>query len=220
MIELPDVGTPRPVKAAAALVRDREHDVAAAKSAVEETKAAIADAMRADREDYAAALDAGRPDPGDVHEAEARVALVAAERRLAGEELRLEHARAALDEALNTGIETWQASVEKALVEAERDELDLVDRLQAAELERAHRRQALTWVRAYRQASKLPSLAFVPAAPTPIVINPQAGPHTHDVLALVAGIRAGLERATLQAEAARLAEREHADPPAPALHVA
>jgi hypothetical protein len=201
MIELPDLAVPRPVAKAASVVSDRESDVATAKQAVDAAKQTIEQARTDDRALLADALDAGRDDPGTPREDDARALLADAERRLAGEELRLTRARDALDETLSTTIDTWASALEGVVEQADAEALDLVDKLAAAEQERARRRHALTWAHRYQQGEKLPNLATVPQTKSAIVRNPQASPYdTYFVAELVDAVRGGLTRATLAAE--------------------
>jgi hypothetical protein len=206
VIELPEFGQPRPVAQAAALLRDRETDRAAAREAVEQAKRAISTAMSEDRARYADALDRGEEDPGREAEQAARRDLDEAERRFATEEVRLTRARRALDEAIDETIETWEATLRSAVETAETEALSAVDVLVAAEQARASLRVAHFWASQRRTGAKLPNLAHTPVAPSTIVINVQAGPQVHDVLALAASIRTGIEKATLAAEHERQAE--------------
>jgi hypothetical protein len=214
VIQLPEVAVPKKVSSAAALVVEREADVKAARETVEEAKTAISAAVAEDRAAYADALDIGRDDPGTPAEDAARARLGEAERKLAGEELRMTRAREQLDAALQESAEQWTAAIEKATVQAETRVLSLLDELEAAERERARRRHALGWVHAFAENRKLPSLDHTPDSLSTLPIEALAGPQPHTVLALLDFARAGVEKATLTAE--RASDAEHAQ----RLHVA
>jgi hypothetical protein len=208
VIELPEIAMPKPVEKAAAVVRDREADVAAAKAQIEAANIAIQHAVVEDRALFADALDAGGDDPGTPRADEASARLADAERRLAGEELRMMRAREALNAALSESITAWEAAVTKATEQAERDSLKLVDQLAAAERERARRRHAVTWARRYRQGEKLPNLGNVPRTPSALVKNPIASPFdTYGIVDLLDVVR-DVTQAMLAAEHERQAEQE------------
>jgi hypothetical protein len=209
MIELPDLVVPRPIAKAASVVREREADVKAARASGEEAKQAVQAAAGEDRALLADALDRGEGDPGNPKTDAANERVAEAERLLAAEELRQQRAREALDAALAQSIEAWVQAVTKSVEEAEIDVLDLLDQLANAEHERARRRHALAWLRAYRQGEKLPNIASVPISCSTLVRNAQASPYERlPVDDLLAHVRAGVERSTLASEAKGVAERE------------
>jgi hypothetical protein len=210
MIELPEQ-QPRPVAKAAQVVVEREADVAAAKEGIAAAHAAIKAAIEQDRAAYADALDRGEDDPGPEAEENARRELAECERRFAVEEVRLTRAREAFEATCHDAIGGWQETLTRALEKAESEALEAVDALEAAELKRARLRADLFWLERYAERGQLTGLGGAAPAMSPIVINQQAGPRTHDVLTLLGGIRDGIEAATLGAAAARAAEREQAE---------
>jgi hypothetical protein len=207
MIPIPDLQRPRSVAKAAATVEAREADLAAAREAVEQATAAIGPALIEDREAYAAALDAGRPDPGRTNEQAARDALAEAERLLAAEGLRVDRARAELDQTLDTVLDGWETALTAATGKLETESLALVDQLEHAEEQRATARVQLAWLRNRRDGTKLPNLDLVRPALSSIVINRVDSTTTHPVPALLAGIRDGIRATSLEVQAARAAER-------------
>lgn len=219
---IPDVAVPRAVAKAAATVRDREADVAAAKAAIQEANRAIEQALSEDRALLAEALDAGRTDPGTPREGAARQGLADAERRQAGEELRLQRARAALDEAVDEHVDGWQTQLTKALEQADAEVLDLVARLEAAEQERTRRRQMFWWARAKARGEQLPVLGAPPPARSPLLRNQQAGDDVYVVPELLTAVRAGVEQSTASADTARIVayERRLAEQQAEAARIA
>jgi hypothetical protein len=215
VIELPEQAQPKAVARAAEATRAREADLAGARAAVVEANKAIEEAIVADREAYATALDAGRPDPGREAEGEARARLEECQRRLAVEEVRLQRAEVALREAIEGSLTAWQTALERATTEAEQQALEAVDRLRDIELERARRRLALDWTRSFQARKPTPGLGSASSARSTLLRNQMASPYDYvPVAELLDHVRAGIEQATLQAEAARLAERPvlHARP--------
>jgi hypothetical protein len=209
VIELPEQAQPKAVARAAEAVRAREADLAGARAAVVEANKAIEEAIVADREAYATALDAGRADPGREAEGAARAQLEECQRRVAAEETRLERAQAALREAIETTLPDWTAALERATEEAEVVALALVDQLRDAEQERARRRLALAWVRSFQARQQLPSLGHAITAFSTLLRSRMASDRDFLLVGeLLDHVRAGIEQVTLQAEAARLAERE------------
>ena len=214
MIEFPDLAVPRPVAKAAGVVRERESDVSAARAAVDEAKRAVQQAAGDDRALLADALDRGQGDPGTPRADAARERVAEAERLLEGQELRQQRAREALDAVLSQSIDGWVQAVTKSVEQSEADVLDLVDKLVAAEHERARQRHALAWLRAYRQGEKLPNVAAVPTTFSTLLRNERASPYEFlSIDDLLLHVKAGVERLTLASEHGRQASAQH-------LHVA
>jgi hypothetical protein len=213
VIELPEPGRPKQVSKQAEAVRARETDVAAARAALIEANKAIESAIFADREAYADAVDAGGADPGRELEVAARAEADEAKRRLSGEELRLQRAEGQLREAIEASLPAWTTALERATAEAEAQALDLVDQLRAAEGERARRRVALFWVTCFKRRAQLPGLGFAPSADTTLLRNRASSDRDFlGVFEMLDHIRAGIEKASLAAEAARLAEPQRGRP--------
>jgi hypothetical protein len=170
---------------------------------------AIDQAVIADRDAYATALDAGQPDPGRQAEEAARVQYAECQRRVSGEESRLQRAEAELRTAIDSSLDAWIDQLTKATEEAERAALDLVDQLRDAERERARRHLARAWARSFEAKQQLPSLGHAGTAASSLLRNKQASPYDYIVVGeMLDHVRAGIEQATLAAEQARAAERE------------
>jgi hypothetical protein len=213
VIELPESGRPKAVAAAAKAVQAREADVAAARAALVEANRAIDRAVVADRDAYATALDAGHADPGREAETAARAEADEAKRRLDGEQVRLERVEVALREAIEQSLTAWQTALERSTVEAEVEALALVDQLRHAEEDRARRRLALYWVTSFAQRRQLPPVRFAASADTTLLRNRAASDRDYiGVFEVLDHVRAGIEAATLAAEAARLADPQRGRP--------
>jgi hypothetical protein len=90
-----------------------------------------------------------------------------------------------------------------------------VDQLRDAEQERARRRLALAWVRSFQARQQLRSLGHATTAFSTLLRSRMASDRDFLLVGeLLDHVRAGIEQATLAAEAARLAERPvlHARP--------
>jgi hypothetical protein len=209
VIELPEQARPKAVAKAAEAVRAREADLAGARAAVVEASRAIDQGVAADRQAYADALDAGRPDPGREAEGAARAQLEERQRRVAAEEVRLQRAEIELRSVLEECLPNWIAQLTKAIEEAEVEALAAVDRLLAAEEERARRRLALAWVRSFQAKRQLPPLGHAMTAFSTLLRSRMASDRDYIPIAELLGhVRAGLEAASLAAEQAPVAERE------------
>jgi hypothetical protein len=127
VIELPEQARPKPVSRAAEAVRGRENDLAAARAALVEASRAIDQAVAEDRERYATERDAGRPDPGREAESAARAEHAEAQRRVGGEEVRLQRAEAEPRAAIDSSLDAWIGQLTKTTEEAELAALALVD---------------------------------------------------------------------------------------------
>jgi hypothetical protein len=209
VIELPEQAQPKAVAKAAATVREREADLAFARTGVVDASRAIDDAIIEDRTRYADALDRGEADPGREVEVTARALHAEAQRRVEGEEIRLQRAEVALRETLASNLDAWIGQLTKTTEEAERAALDLVDALRDAEQERARRRLALSWARSFQAKKQLPQLSHAGTAASTLLRNRQASPYDFVPIAeLLDHIHGGIKQTSLAAEAARAAERE------------
>jgi hypothetical protein len=202
MKSLPTVGQPEAIEKAVAIMEAREADLADAEQAVGEAKAGLESARAEDVAAFAAARDAGVDDPGPVHVQHARQHLADAERRRDGETLRLGRAQAALKEALEAHVGEWNRALERSLQRADAASIKALDRLEAAERERAELRGARATLRQGRPVS---------AGPIPSPIRRNLSGDLFTLNELLAGLRAGLENSSLDRERERAAEREAAE---------
>jgi hypothetical protein len=154
-VRLPEVLVPKAVREAAQLREERHADYQAAVRRRQEAELALQGAVQADMEQTAAARDAGREDPPPEHEQAARARLTEAERNQAVEELRLQRAHQALQDALQDGAQGWLSAVQAARPKADAKAQRALDQVRAAEVERQALAGAAVWLQALLEGSDL-----------------------------------------------------------------
>ena len=104
---LPDLELPPALAKAEQVRADRAADLAQAQEALRAAHIAVETAVLEDRACYAESRDRGQDDPGPQAETAARDEVGQAERRLAGEQLRLARAEDELSAAVTENIDGW-----------------------------------------------------------------------------------------------------------------
>lgn len=145
-LAMPKTGAPEAIAAAVQTREQRRQDFRRASQRVQEATAGQAEADRLDLLATADARDRGEADPVPVNQERARRALEQASADLRVEELRLDRAHAALQEAVSAHAEQWAQAASQARSKADAKAAKAVQALRAAEEERTELRQVGTWL--------------------------------------------------------------------------
>src|SRR4051812_41425657 len=112
---VPAAQRPEEITQAVEVLAARHADLEAVGQELREATIQLDHARAADRAEYARAMDAAEGDPGPAHEKRAVAAVADAERRIGGEQERVQAAEAALTRALAEGAAAWAAQLHSAL---------------------------------------------------------------------------------------------------------
>jgi hypothetical protein len=165
--QLPTAEAPAAIAAAVKTRAERAADLARAQGAVREARIAAETAVAEDRRAYAAARDARKGDPGPAHERAARERLADAERREAGEAMRLAAAEDALQSAIHEHVDDWAARIAKKWGALDREAERVLAELEEVEAKRTQLRQLGSWLAELQQSGD-------PARPVPTVTDETA----------------------------------------------
>ena len=152
---LPTLEMPPALARAAQVRADRAADLTQAQQELRAARLAVETSIIEDRGDYASAMDAGRGDPGAVHEEAARREVLQAERREAGEALRLARADDDLAAAVTEHVDAWVAKVEKLWAKADGELLAALEKVEQVAAKRAEVLQVAAWLAGVQQTGDL-----------------------------------------------------------------
>jgi hypothetical protein len=210
--QIPALEMPPAIGRAAQTRDERARDLAEAQQALREAQVAIETAIVEDRAAYASARDQGEDDPGPTRECAARERVADAERRLAGEQLRLARAEEELATAVGAHVDQWAARLAATWKKADAASEAALTKFEQAEAKRAEVRRVALWLAGVQETGDLSARQRAVSDETDVPDAKNAGARLR-VAQLLDALREHVARSSSRSyeegAAQRVAMREH-----------